>query len=617
MSMKQTVIALLAALAGGFSPQDPAKPNFVFILADDLGVNDLSCYGRKDQPTPHLDRLAAEGLRFTSATCAQPICSPSRAAILTGKAPARLHLTTFLPGRADAPSQMLLHPKIRMQLPLEEVTLAERLKAAGYRTACVGKWHLGNKGFLPTDQGFDVYVPGQANTTPTPVEGGKGEYGLTAAAEKFLEENKDRPFFLYLPHNNPHIPLAARPDLVEKHKDAFHPLYAAVVETLDEAVGRLVAKLDALGLKERTLVIFTSDNGGLHVHEGRDLPATHNTPFRAGKGYAYEGGLRVPLLARWPGRIKPGVVDLPVINTDWTPTLLELAGLEAPEASDGVSLAPLLLKGEAPAPRPLFWHFPHYTNQGSRPWGAVREGPWKLVEHYEDGRLELFDLSADPGETTDLSAKEPARAAELRGKLEAWRRAVGAQGNTANPAFNAALWRKLYQDPDPSRFAPEGTAAGMMSRQAAWRKLMNDVRSGPGAAPAAAGAVLLHARDARVRGAKLRYEEAPHKDTLGFWTETEDWAEWEFEAPGTGPYDVEVLQGCERGSGGAEVEVSAAGQTLRFTVEETGHFQRFVPRALGALRLEKGARVTLAVRAKSKPGPAVMDLRRVTLRAAP
>jgi len=610
--MKLLPAALLLALA----VQDPAasKPNIVFILADDLGVNDLSCYGRKDQPTPHLDRLAAQGMRFTSATCAQPICSPSRAAIMTGKAPARLHLTTFLPGRADAPSQLLLHPKIRMQLPLEETTLAERLKAAGYRTACVGKWHLGNRGFLPTDQGFDVAFPGQANTPPSAAEGGKGEYGLTAAAETFIEENKDKPFFLYLAHNNPHIALAAKPELIEKRKDAYHPLYAAVVATLDDAVGRLIAKLDGLGLGEKTLVVFTSDNGGLHVREGKDLPATHNTPFRAGKGFPNEGGLRIPLLVRWTGRIKPGTVDLPVINTDWTPTILDLAGVPSTDPFDGVSLAGLLVKGEPPPARPLFWHFPHYTNQGSRPWGAVREGPWKLIEHYEDGRLELFDLARDPGEEADLSAKEPARVAELRGKLEAWRRGVGAQGNAANPSFNASLWRRLYRDPDPSRFAPLATAAATNEGHADWRKLMNDVLSKQAAG--GAGAVIFHARDAKVRGSKLRYEDAPHKDTLGFWTQPDDWAEWEFDVPNAGTFEVEVLQGCGGGSGGAEVEVSVAGQALAFTVEETGHFQRFVPRTVGTVRLEKG-RATLAVKAKSKPGPAVMDLRRVTLRAAP
>lgn len=588
------ILLLLAALA------DP--PNVIFILADDLGVNDLGCYGRKDHSTPNLDRLAAGGLRFTSAYCAQPICSPSRAAIISGKSPAQLHLTTFLPGRPDHPSQLLLHPKIRMELPLEEVTIAERLKAAGYATACIGKWHLGGKGFGPEAQGFDVVHAGKANTEPSETEGGKGEYGLTAAAEKFIEEHKAKPFFLYIGHNNPHIPLAALPELVEKYGAAFNPLYAGVVTTLDDAVGRLLKRVEALGLSEKTIVIFTSDNGGLHVLESKETPATHNTPFRAGKGFVYEGGLRIPLVVSWLGRIKPGVTDVPVINTDWAATLGELAGI------GGGGFAGLLTKGEAPAARPFFWHFPHYTNQGSRPAGAVREGDWKLVEHYEDGRLELFNLAKDPGEATDVSAKEPARVAELRGKLEKWRREMGAQANTANPEFNVAAWKALYRDVDASRFAGRA-AAPMAAEQAAWRKGMN----GPGGV--GGGAVILHARDARVHGVKLLYEEPPHKDTLGYWVEPGDWAEWAVEVPSAGTWEVEVLQGCGAGCGGSEVEVAIAGKPLTFKVEETGHFQRFIPRTIGSVALEKG-RATVTLKARSKAGPAIGDFRRVTLRAA-
>jgi arylsulfatase A-like enzyme len=622
------LLTLVAAVLPAAAPDvhaadDTRRPNIVFILADDLGINDLSCYGRKDQPTPHLDHLAQQGARFTCAYAAQSVCSPTRAALLTGKTPARLHLTTFLPGRADTVAQLLLHPKIEMQLPRDEKTLADLLKPAGYVSICIGKWHLGGKGSLPTDRGFDAYFPGHAGTKPSAAEGGKGEYELTERAEKFIDDNKERPFFLYLAHNNPHVPLAAKPELIEKHKDAFNPVYAAMIETLDDCVGRIIAKVDALGLAERTLIVFTSDNGGLHVPEGPNTPATHNTPSRAGKGFLYEGGLREPLIVRWPGKVKAGsVTETPVIHTDWTPTLLAVTGIEPLGKFDGVSLSGLLTRGEAPAPRPLYWHQPHYMNQGSRPSGAIRQGDWKLIEHYENGRCELFNLSQDIGEATDLSAKEPGRVAELRGLLEKWRREVGAQTNKANPKFNAKPWRRLYHDVDVSRLPSEAIAATLAARLAVWRDLMNDVvpKAGAEPKPAAepgAGAVLLHARDAKVHGEKLRYEEPPHKDTLGFWVQRDDWAEWEFDAPNAGTFDVEVLQGCGKGSGGAEVAVTVGEQTLKFTVEETGHFQRFVPRTIGTVKLEKAGRYTLAVKALTKPGTAVMDLRRVVLRAAP
>ncbi|MFO0842025.1 MAG: sulfatase [Gemmataceae bacterium] len=450
------------------------RPNVVLINADDLGINDLGCYGRKDHTTPHLDRLAAQGLRFTSAYCAQPICSPSRAALMTGKAPARLHLTTYLPGRPDTKAQKLLHPKIRQQLPLEERTIAEVFQEAGYTTACVGKWHLGGKGFLPRQQGFDIEFVGKANTTPSETEGGKGEYELTRQALRVLDANRDRPFLLYLAHNNPHIPLAAKADLVEKHKGAFNPVYAACIETLDDAVGRVLTKLDELKLAEHTIVVFTSDNGGVHVPELKEDPPTHNTPFRAGKGFVYEGGLRVPLIVRWPGKIKPGVTGKPVVNTDFLPTLAELAGLSPPEGLDGVSFAPLLLgKGELKA-RTVYWHFPHYNNQGGRPAGAVREGDWKLVAHYDAGAPELYNLAADPGETTNLLGSQMKRATAMKLKLLAWRERVKAQENSPNPDFDETLYRRLYLDVDVSKLKPARTAAEMTPKLAAWRKDMDE-----------------------------------------------------------------------------------------------------------------------------------------------
>ena len=451
-------------------------PNIVFILADDLGINDLAVYGRKEHRTPNLDRLAAEGLRFTTAYVASPICSPSRAAIMTGRAPARLHLTTFLPGRPDTPSQRLLHPPMRQALPLEERTLAERLRRAGYATAMIGKWHLGGAGYAPTDQGFDVYHPGEATTKPSDVEGGKGEYDLTAAAERFIDANRNRPFFLYLAHNNPHITFqSAKPALIEANRNAFEPAYAATVQTLDDSVGRLLSHIDATGLRDRTIVIFTSDNGGLHMPEGPHPRVTHNTPFRAGKGYVYEGGLRVPLIVRGPGIVSRRVIDTPVINTDWLPTFLEFARTSLTDSLNGVSQAALLRTGKQSASPPTFyWHLPHYTNQGSRPAGAVRDGRWKLVEHYDQNRVELFDLETDSAESKDLSASDPARTAALRKALREWRISVGAQENTPNPAVEMDLYRRIYVDFDSTRFDPLHADDAAWKAVANWRQRMDE-----------------------------------------------------------------------------------------------------------------------------------------------
>ena len=608
-------LLLLALLTAVPLHAQTAKPNIVLILADDLSPNDLSCYGRKDHATPNLDQLATQGMRFTSACAAQPICSPSRAALLTGKCPARLHLTTFLLGRADAPTQKLLQPVIEGQLPLEEITVAELLHDAGYATACIGKWHLGGVGFGPKEQGFDFVFAGHETTKPTAEEGSKGEFRLTAEAEKFLEANKDKPFFLYLPHNSPHIPFAARPEDAAKHAGAFNPAYADVIARLDAAVGRVMAKVEALGLAERTIFIFASDHGGLHVLETPGTPATHNTPFRAGKGFLYEGGLRVPLIVRWPGKIAPGVNATPVVLTDLMPTLLEWGGIDPAKAVgplDGVSLGKLFA-GTPLAPRPLFWHFPHYTNQGGRPAGAVREGDWKLVENYEDESVELFDLAKDPGETTNLAAQEKPRADGLLKKLREWRQRVGAQECVPNPAFDAAAHAALYVTRDPSKITAEGkTAAQLEAEWKGWRAAMNAAVQGrePRVTPAT-GDIRLHAADAQAHGDKLHYEPQPMKRTLGFWVNQGDWAGWDFDVAKPGKYEVEVLQGCA--GGGSEVAVEVAGQKLAFTVENTGNFQHFILRAIGVVDLPAGKQ-TLTVKPQSKKGGAVMDLRQVTLR---
>ncbi len=478
---RNTLLVLTAVLVCGAlwlfdarASTQRVPPNIVFILADDLGVNDLGVYGRRDHRTPNLDRLAAEGLRFTAAYVASPICSPSRAAIMTGRAPARLHLTTFLPGRADAASQKLLHPQIRQQVPLEETTIAEQLRSAGYATAAIGKWHLGGAGYGPREQGFDVHHAGQATTKPSETEGGKGEYDLTREAQRFIDANRARPFFLYLAHNNPHIPYSAQPKAVDANRDAFEPGYAATVQTLDDVVGRLLEHLDAAGLRDRTIVIFTSDNGGLHMPEGPHPRVTHNTPFRAGKGYLYEGGLRVPMIVRGHGLAKGRVIGSPFVNLDWMPTLLELAGAPPARSIDGVSQAGVLTSGKSSSgSRPLFWHIPHYTNQGSRPAGAMRDGRWKLVEHYDVDRVELFDLDADPGETRDLAPKETARAADLRARLRDWRKSVDAQENTPNPSWDADLYKQIYVDFDSTRFDPRRADAAAWKEVAVWRQRMD------------------------------------------------------------------------------------------------------------------------------------------------
>jgi arylsulfatase A-like enzyme len=596
------------------------RPNVILILADDLGINDLGCYGRQDHRTPHLDQFASQGVRFTCAYTAQPICSPSRAALMTGKAPARLHLTNFLPGRPDAPSQKLLQPRIEGQLPLEEVTVAELLQQAGYATGLFGKWHLGGRKFGPEAQGFQTVVAPPANTSPTRTDGGKGEGAITAAAEEFIAAHRDEPFFCYVAHNNPHIPLAAAPELVAKHGDAFHPVYAAMIESLDDSVGRLMKQVDELGLTERTIFIFTSDNGGLHVLESPGTPATFNKPFRAGKGYLYEGGLREPLLIRWPGVVAAGsVCETPVVLTDLVPTILAAAGIDASTTVgplDGVSLVGLL-RGETLPPRQLCWHFPNYTNQGSRPASAIRDGDWKLVEQLEDESAELFDLASDPSETKNLAAANPERVNDLRQKLHAWRERIGAQMPTTNPDFDAALHRRLYVEQDPSRLLPEATAAATGTKWKAWRTAMNNARAGaePSVTPAF-GDIRLHARDAVVHAKTMRYEAEPHKNVLGYWTDPADWAEWEFDVPEAGEYEVEIQQGCGDGSGGALVAVEVGGERLEFTVQETGHFQQMILRTIGQVKLEAG-RQKLAIKPQTKPGPAVMDVRRVVLRPVP
>jgi len=482
--VKLALHLLLACLALSTSAA-PAKLNVVLILADDLGWTDLACFGSDFYETPHLDRLARDGMKFTQNYSACPVCSPTRSALMTGKYPARLRITDWIPGlMPDNPK--LLVPDWSKQLPLTETTIAKVFQSAGYRTASIGKWHLGNEEFYPEKHGFDVNIAGlNAGSPPTYfspwriktiADGRDGDYltdRLGEVAAGLIEKWRDQPFFLYLPHFAVHTPIQGRADLVAKYQQKLkpglrhnNPAYAAMVESLDAAVGRVLNKLDELKLAERTIVAFTADNGGLITRA-----TTTNAPLRLGKASAYEGGVRVPAIVRWPGVTKPGSTNnTPVITMDWFPTLLEMSGLGAPVSDparsggkqvhagsesgapgrDGVSLVPLLrATGTLPA-RDLFWHYPHHQHYqlgGAMPYGAIRSGDFKLVEHFNDMRVELYNVREDISEQRDLAAAQPQRVAELRARLHAWRREVGAQMPTPNPNYNPA--KPEYTPPPP------------------------------------------------------------------------------------------------------------------------------------------------------------------------
>jgi arylsulfatase A-like enzyme len=445
-----SLLGLLVALAviAPVQAADPGRLNVIVILADDLGWTDLACFGSDLHRTPNLDRLAREGMRFTHGYSACTVCSPTRAALLTGKYPARLHITDWIPGSRRANAKLKV-PDWTQYLPREEVTIATVLKQAGYATASIGKWHLGNKeqGY-PDKHGFDLNIAGNEQGSPptyfspyripTLENGPDGEYltdreGMEAV--RFIEANKERPFFLYLPFHAVHTPLQAKKELIEEYQKLIQPgmrhthaLYAAMVQSLDEAVGRILTRLRELKLDERTLVVFTSDNGGLVLRN-----TTTNVPLRAGKGSVYEGGVRVPWIVKWPGVTPPGsTCEEPIITLDLYPTLLQITGAKGDPkhnaAVDGLSLVPLLKDPKSKLDRQrLYWHYPHYHPGGATPYAAVRERDWKLIETYEDDRVELYNLKEDPSEKTDLAAKEPERAKSLRDILHAWQKQVGAQ----------------------------------------------------------------------------------------------------------------------------------------------------------------------------------------------
>ncbi len=417
------------------------KPNIVFILIDDMGWPDVVCYGSKFHETPNIDRLASQGMKFTDAYAACPVCSPTRASIMAGQYPARVGITDFIPGHWR-PYEKLVVPENRLQLPLESVTIGEALKERGYSTCYIGKWHLGGKGYGPDRQGFDKVVLGVKNKNDKQVS------GFTDQAIKFIEEKKQEPFFIYLSHHSVHIKLEAPEELVEKYKNkpkpasgVNNPVYAAMVEHLDTNVGRILKKLDDLNLAERTIVIFFSDNGGLRQayggYGGKKQIVSTNAPLRDEKGTLYEGGIREPLIVRWPGVVKAGsTCSEPVTSVDFYPTFLEIVEGNSKQVLDGENILPLLKQTGKLKRDAIYWHYPHYHH--SRPAGAIREGDYKLIEFFEDGQLELYNLKRDIGEKNNLAKTMPDKAADLQRKLAKWRQSVGAKMPTPNPDYDPA-----------------------------------------------------------------------------------------------------------------------------------------------------------------------------------
>ena len=471
-------VALSQTFFGCSSPIK--KPNFVFFLVDDLGWTDVGCFGSTFYETPNIDKLAAQGMKFTDAYAACPVCSPTRASIMSGKFPARINLTDWIPGRqaggrANEPSNKVVPPEFQLNMSLNEVTIAEALKEAGYATGFFGKWHLGQtEEFWPESQGFEVNKGGHSKGSPpggyfSPYknprlsDGQDGEYLTDRLADEtvaFIDLQKEKPFFAYLSFYTVHNPMQGKPEKIEKYKKKAKSLglldlpqfnenpewaknvgqgnwkerlvqayadYAAMVESLDENIGKVLDKLEELGLAENTIVFFMSDNGGLSTSEGSP---TTNAPLRAGKGWLYEGGIREAMIVKWPGSVKPGTKNSePVISTDFYPTILEMAGLplNPKQHMDGTSLKPVL-EGSGNLNRDaIFWHYPHYSNQGGKPGGAVRKGDFKLIERYETGFLELFNLKDDISEKNNLADKMPDKAQELLKLLQDWRSKVNAQ----------------------------------------------------------------------------------------------------------------------------------------------------------------------------------------------
>ncbi len=451
MKIKSLLLFLSLIAFTSFKANKPiSKPNIIVFFIDDMGSVDLGCYGNVFNQTPNIDNLAKKGVKFTNAYSACTVCSPSRAALMTGKYPAQLQITDWIAGHVKKNPKLLI-PDWKMFLPLEEKTLAEYLKETGYATWHVGKWHLGEEDkYLPTNQGFDVNLGGSNWGQPkgsyfSPFkmpnlkdDDSKGQYltdRLTDEAMDLIENHEDdKPFYLNFAHYGVHTPLQAKADKIEKYKKLLlekdlqkNPVYAAMIESVDESVGKIIEILEKKKLLENTLIIFAADNGTL-------MKTTTSKPFREGKGWCYEGGTRTPLIVYWKNHFENGIESKqPVITMDLTATILKSAGLKIPKTIQGKDLK-ALISNKKEAERPLFWHYPHY-HEGNNPYGAVRKGDWKLIEFYENNSFELYNLKNDIGETKNLANQESQKFNELKKLLSNWRTKMNAQMPMPNPNY--------------------------------------------------------------------------------------------------------------------------------------------------------------------------------------
>ena len=471
------VSVFLCLLCGWLNAGAAKQTNFLFILVDDMGWADIGANGSKFHETPHIDRLAASGIRFTQGYAACPVCSPTRASIMTGRHPVRVDITDWIPGQGNHANNKLLHPQDRNNLALEEVTIAEQLKTHGYQTFFAGKWHLGSEGHWPEDQGFDINIGGHHRgsppggyyapwTNPALKANKPGEYlteRLTEESIKFLEQrDAAKPFLLYLSYYNIHTPIQPYKKRIEHYNAKAEKMFkgetptqsehegstrmrqdnaalASMVAAVDDSVGALLGKLNELKLDQNTVVIFFSDNGGLSTRGGKRFGPGCNLPLRASKGWLYEGGVREPTIIRAPGITQPGSVSRkPMVSMDFFPTMLDLAGLPVQPKlhADGQSLLSQL-RGNGAGSRTLYWHYPHYHGSSWKPGASIRDGDWKLIEFYHHDKVELYNLANDIGEQKNLATRQPKKTAELRAKLRAWQKSMKAKMPVPNPAYKA------------------------------------------------------------------------------------------------------------------------------------------------------------------------------------